>query len=285
MQETAVEFVDLWFYKPDGFDELGGVWPVRIGNNIAKPSYKNGPRQTPYCNMHFIREGQVQLFYGGQEVILRKGDIFCKFPNTTYSYQIVPSEKPLRMTWITFDGHQARQILAMTGFAEDKPYRRASVDKDMEIVLQQMFQWCKGDSRKQLMTMYSLMYRIFSKLLPDKDHEPPHTPSDWVRKSLDFIHAYYAEKITVDDVAKYVRLHRTYLSKIFTKEVGVPPSRYLIQMRLDRGKQLLLESMLSVTEIALSVGYPDIYSFTRAFTRRFGLSPGGVRKQTGGRLE
>ncbi|GAA3406808.1 AraC family transcriptional regulator [Paenibacillus hodogayensis] len=281
MHETALEFIDMWLFKPDGFDELGGVWPVRIGTNIAKPVYRNGPRQTPYCNMHFIREGQVQLFYGGQQVVLGKGDIFCKFPDTIYSYQIVPGERPLRMTWMTFDGNQARQILAMTGFAEDRPYRRAVVDKDMEIVLQQMFQYCKGHSRKHLMTMYSLMYRIFGKLLPDKDYDPPHTAHDWVRQSLDFIHAYYGEKISVEDVAKYVRLHRTYLSKIFTKEVGMPPSRYLAKMRLDRGKQLLLDSSLTVTEIALSVGYPDIYSFTRAFTRSFGVSPGGFRKGQG----
>jgi AraC-like DNA-binding protein len=281
MRESAVEFSDLWYYKPDGFDELSGVWPVRIGQNIAKPNYSNGPRQTPYCNIHFIREGKVRLFYGEQQVVLGEGDIFCKFPNTVYTYQIVPSEQTLRMAWITFDGQQARQILTMVGFAEDKPYRRGNIDRDIEIELQQIFQWCKGNNRKQLMTMYSLMFRIFSKLLPDKDIEPQQTPIEWVSRSLDFIHAYYSEKITVEDVAKYVRLHRTYLSKIFKKEVGMPPSHYLIKMRLDRGKQLLLDSPLSVTEIALSVGYPDIYSFTRAFTRCFGVSPNGIRKQSG----
>lgn len=279
MQETAVEFVDLWFYKPDGFEELGGVWPVRIGHNIAKINYRNGPRQTPYGNMHFIREGRVELFYGGKQVVLGKGDIFCKFPDTIYSYQMVPGDRPLRMTWVTFDGRQAREMLVMTGFSEDQPYRRGALDPDMELVLRQMFEWCKGDSRKHRMTMYSLMYSIFSKLLPDRDYEPLPTHNDWVRKSLDFIHAYYAERITVEDVAKYVRLHRTHLSKIFTKEVGKPPSDYIIQIRLDKGRQLLLESTLSVTEVALSVGYPDIYSFTRAFTRKYGKSPNGMRKQ------
>lgn len=280
MQETAVEFVDLWYYKPDGFDELSGVWPVRIGQNVAKPNYSNGPRQTSYCNMHFIREGKVRLLYGGQQVVLGQGDIFCKFPNTVYTYQLVPSEQDLRMAWITFDGLQAKQILTMSGFAEDRPYRRGGLDKDIEIVLQQIFQWCKGNSRKQLMTMYSLMFRIFSKLMPEKDSEPRQTQNDWVRQSLDFIHAYYSEKITVEDVAQYVRLHRTHFSKIFTKEVGMPPLNYIIEMRLNRGKKLLLESTLSVTEIALSVGYLDIYSFTRAFTRKFGVPPNKVRKQT-----
>ncbi|MFD0960483.1 AraC family transcriptional regulator [Paenibacillus chungangensis] len=279
MQETPLEFIDIWYYKPDGFAELGGVWPIRIGTNIAKPNYRNGPRQTPYCNIHFIHEGHVKLIYNGGQVVLGKGDMFCKFPNTIYTYRIANPEHPLRMTWITFDGLQAREILLMTGFADEQPFQRGTVDKDMELLLQQMFQRCKGDSRKQLMTMYSLMYRIFSKLLPDARSSDAETPSDWVSKSLDFIHAFYTEKITVDDVARYVGLHRTYMSKIFTREVGMPPSEYLIKTRLEQGKKLLLESALSVTEIALSVGYPDIYSYTRAFTRQFGSSPNAIRKE------
>lgn len=280
MQENAVEFMELWYYKPDGFVELGGIWPVRAGYNIAKPNYCNGPRQTPYCGLHFIREGKVQLFYGGQNIILSEGDIFCKFPNTIYTYKMVPSDKSLRMAWITFDGLQAKQILTMIGFSEGTPYLIGSFDKDIEMVLQQIYQRCRGNSRKQLMTMYSLMYRIFSKLLPDQEHEPKQTQNDWVRQSLDFINAYYTDKITVEDVAKYVQLHRTHLSKIFTKQVGVPPSKYIIQVRLDQGKKLLLEGELTVTEVALSVGYPDIYSFTRAFTREFGVSPNTMRKQS-----
>ncbi|WP_256760391.1 AraC family transcriptional regulator [Cohnella sp. WQ 127256] len=279
MQETLVEYVDMWYFKPDGFAELGGVWPIRMGTNIAKPTYRIRPRQIPYCNIHFIHDGQVELIYGDRKVVLGKGDMFCKFPNKIYSYQIANPQRHLRMTWFTFDGHQAQQLLTLIGFAQDKPFQRGAVDKDIELVLHQIFQRCKGNGRKHLITMISLMYRIFSKLLPDTDSKLPPSQSDGVNKCLDFIHAYYSEKITVADLSKYVGLHRTYLSKIFTKEVGMPPSDYLIKTRLDQGKQLLQDSSLSVTEIASSVGYPDIYSFTRAFTRRFGCSPNTFRKQ------
>ncbi|MDF2724820.1 MAG: AraC family transcriptional regulator [Paenibacillus sp.] len=282
MKDNPVEFVDLWFYNLEALSEWTELRPVRIGQNIAKPNYSNGPRQTPYCNMHFIREGKVELSYGGQQVTLSQGDMFCKFPNTVYTYRIVPSNKPLRMAWITFDGAQALHILKMTGFSEHKPYRLGGVDPDVEIVLQQIFQWCMGNSRKQLMMMYSLMYRIFSKLLTEGEEERKHPRNDWVRQSLDFIHAHYTEKITVEDVAKYVCVHRTHLSKIFTKEIGIPPSTYIIVKRLERGRQLLLESALTVTEIALSVGYPDVYSFTRAFTRKYNVSPKTFASHAGG---
>jgi transcriptional regulator GlxA family with amidase domain len=47
---------------------------------------------------------------------------------------------------------------------------------------------------------------------------------------------------------------------------------------MDRGGQLLLDTSMSVTDIALSAGCPDIYSFTRAYPRHFGEPPGFARK-------
>jgi AraC-like DNA-binding protein len=56
------------------------------------------------------------------------------------------------------------------------------------------------------------------------------------------------------------------------------PTHDLIKLRMDRGGQLLLDTSMSVTDIALSAGCPDIYSFTRAYPRHFGEPPGFARK-------
>lgn len=278
MQEYAHEYAERWIHDTDSFDKNSGLYLLHMGHNIAKPNYSHGPRQTGHYTIHFVREGRLQFLYGGNEVVLGKGDMFCKFPNTTYTYRLAPSDSKLRMIWFAFNGSQVPELMTMVGFTHDNTYQRKVVDPDLESVFHQMIQLPKNLGRKQLIQWNSYMFRIFAKLLPEQEQTAaPRSPDFWLRKSLDFIHTCYAEQITVNDIAAYVNIHRTHFSKTFTDHVGIPPVKYLQNVRLDKATQLLKETSLSVTEIALTVGYPDLFSFTRAFTRQFGCSPSRVR--------
>lgn len=64
----------------------------------------------------------------------------------------------------------------------------------------------------------------------------------------------------------------------FKEECGVSPMKYLAKLRMDRAKLLLLEESMSVREVAASVGYSDIYSFSRSFRNNCGCSPLQYRK-------
>lgn len=249
-----------------------------MGHNIAKLDYGIGPRQKAHYTIHFVREERLQFLYGGHEAELGKGDMFCMFPHTSYTYRVAPSEASLKMIWFAINGSQVPELMALAGLNPDNTYQRKVVDFDLESILHQMTQLPKNLSRKHLVLWNSLMYHIFAKLIPEQEESPaPRTPDFWLRKSLDFIHTCYAEQITVNDIASYVNIHRTHFSKTFTEQVGVPPVKYLQNIRLDKASQLLKQTSLSVTEIALTVGYPDLFSFTRAFTRQFGVSPSRVR--------
>jgi AraC-like DNA-binding protein len=278
MQEFFHEYAERWLHTPDSFDRRGGLFLVHLGHNIAKPNYCTGPRQAAHYTIHFVREGKVEFMSGKESVILGKGDMFCKFPHTTYMYQIVPGETPLRMMWIAFDGNQALELMTLAGFSHERTYRRNVLDKDMDVILQQIYKTPKHLGKKQLANLYGLMYRMFSQLLPEQENATSSQAKElWVQQSLDFIHACYMEKINVNDIATYVGVHRTHFSKTFTEEIGTAPAKYLQNLRLDKAKQMLQQTRLTVTEVALSVGYLDLFSFTRAFTRQFGCSPSRMR--------
>ncbi|MBE1444786.1 MULTISPECIES: AraC family transcriptional regulator [unclassified Paenibacillus] len=278
MQEYAHEYAERWIHETDSFDMGSGLFLLHMGHNIAKPDYSNGPRQKAHYTIHFVREGRLQFLYGGSEVELGKGDMFCMFPHTSYTYRVAPSDDRLKMIWFAINGSQVPDLMMMAGFTPEQPCQRKVVDPDLESILHQMIRLPKSLSKKHLVLWSSLMYRIFSKLIPDQEPAPaPRTPDVWLRKSLDFIHTCYAEPITVNDIAAYVNIHRTHFSKTFTEHVGIPPVKYLQNIRLGKAAQLLKQTSLSVTEIALTVGYPDLFSFTRAFTRQYGVSPSRVR--------
>lgn len=92
------------------------------------------------------------------------------------------------------------------------------------------------------------------------------------------IEARHAEPLALRDLAAVVGLHPAYLSTVFRQAVGVPPLRYLGQFRLDRVRELLLTTELSMDQIARRTGFADPAYLSRAFRRAEGVSPTAYRR-------
>ena len=84
--------------------------------------------------------------------------------------------------------------------------------------------------------------------------------------------------ITVESIAKYVNLERTYFSVLFKKHTGISPKQYLLNYRMKIAAELLTKNSSSVSVIANSVGYTDIYNFSRMFKKHFGVAPRTYKK-------
>lgn len=93
-----------------------------------------------------------------------------------------------------------------------------------------------------------------------------------------FIEKNYAKEISLNIIAKASGLTPSYFSALFKKEMGETLSNYIIRYRLDIAKQLLRETRLSISEIASSVGYPDIKYFSRLFKKHMNITPSEFRK-------
>jgi YesN/AraC family two-component response regulator len=69
-------------------------------------------------------------------------------------------------------------------------------------------------------------------------------------------------------------LSPVYISKIFKEETGESPINYLIKIRLEKAKDILLNSDSgSIKNIANQVGYDDVYHFSKLFKKYYGISP------------
>jgi len=97
-------------------------------------------------------------------------------------------------------------------------------------------------------------------------------------RALRFIQVHAYRGIVVDDVLDEVPISRRYLEREFKKHLGRLPAEEIRRLRLDRGKELLVESELSIEEIALACGYAGATQFGVAFSKRFGRTPLAYRK-------
>lgn len=106
--------------------------------------------------------------------------------------------------------------------------------------------------------------------------------ADAMQKAVKYVNAHYAEEITLEDVARSVKLSPTYFSKLFSEEMGCRFTSYLNGLRVERSKLLLRDTDIPLVDIAGLVGYEDQSYFTKVFRKVAGLSPGKYR-ESGGR--
>lgn len=105
--------------------------------------------------------------------------------------------------------------------------------------------------------------------------------ADILQKAVNYVHANYPGKLTMEDMARHVGLSRSYLSTIFKAELGSSFSQFVNTIRIDKSKELLSGTSLSLAEIAAAVGYADQSYYTKMFARLEGQSPGAYRKNRG----
>ncbi len=99
-----------------------------------------------------------------------------------------------------------------------------------------------------------------------------------VRGAVRFVHEHIEEKFLIADVAESVALSESRLRAVFREMVGVPLGEFVLRSRLNRACALLGRAEMSVSEVARACGFESLYSFSRAFKRRRGVSPSAYRR-------
>jgi AraC-like DNA-binding protein len=94
-----------------------------------------------------------------------------------------------------------------------------------------------------------------------------------------YLHEHASEPITLATLSRVAALSPFYLVRVFKSHVGIPPHRYLTVLRVERARQLLEVSSLSVTQIAQRAGFGTVSHFSTVFRTRVGLSPSQYRKR------
>ncbi len=94
-----------------------------------------------------------------------------------------------------------------------------------------------------------------------------------VRQAVTFMQNNLESPVTVADAARAVTLSVPYFCTIFAQQTGQNPGDYLIELRLERAKNYLAHTSMSVMEVCVALGYSPSY-FSRLFKQRVGQTPG-----------
>ena len=102
--------------------------------------------------------------------------------------------------------------------------------------------------------------------------------ADRVEAVKAYLATHFAERLTLDEIARAVAISPFHLARIFQQHAGVPVHRYLTQLRLRAALERLADGADDLTVLALELGFSSHSHFTDAFRREFGRPPSATRK-------
>ena len=127
-----------------------------------------------------------------------------------------------------------------------------------------------------------LLQRLEATLLAREQQMIPRRESDaaaLAERVRLYLQENYDQPVDFSSLADSLAVSAPYLSKLFHEQEGKSPSRYLTDLRMRKAQKLLMDTQLTVREIAVRVGYPDPFHFSRNFKNAMGISPAQFREE------
>lgn len=252
------------------------------GFQKCEPNHSYGPAVRDYYLFHYIFSGQGLYQVDGRTYNLSEGQGFLIFPKQL-TYYNADSENPWVYAWLGFSGLMADEYVRASGFDRKNPIWYGKKD---DFICDCLLKMCdihlkNPASRVKLIGYASLFLSRMMETASKNTLNSNITNSQeyYVKAAIEYMEHFYQDRLTVNDIANYVGLNRSYLGSIFNKHLKMSMQEFLISLRMRKACELLNYHDISVGDVARSVGYQDQFHFSKLFKRVMGMSPLNYRKQ------
>lgn len=242
------------------------------------------------CRLFYILGGEGKIFINGSYFLLNKHTLFYCCGGLDYTIEAL---KPMQLYSINFDLSQnhSKQI---TPFPP-QDYAKSGINAPVEsfIIKNSWFLNSflileNGISFKntimEIIKEYSSQKNYFresssstlKKLLTELHRTNISTPDssyDTIKKITDYIELNFKNEIKNSELALIAGMHEYYLNRIFVKHVGISMHKYILKLRINESKYLLLNTYMPVSDIALQVGFNSYTHFVTYFKKETSMSP------------
>lgn len=101
-----------------------------------------------------------------------------------------------------------------------------------------------------------------------------------IQRSADYVTAHLGQPIRVRDIAAELQISESRLNKTFNDVLGLPPSKYFMNMKMCRAEELMCTTDKTVDEISVLLGFSSAFHLSRVYKETFGISPTKARKRS-----
>ena len=220
-------------------------------------------------------KGYLKIYDHTYEI--RKGMLCFTFPHIPHTYG-ADKENPWSIYWAHFLTGDAQiadlmsryKITPETPVMEDLDYTQLS--EGFQRILTDIYRTTPHGLRYRQSIFSELIFKIFflRSQMEQKD--------SWMNLVIEYVHSHLAERLTLDDIANALHVSKYHLSHKFSKELGISVRQYIMEVRMNQAKTLLVSTQKDIREIAELCGYDNSMYFSNAFKTKTDCSPTYYRK-------
>ena len=218
---------------------------------------------------------------GGQVYQLKAGDSLLIWMHQAHSYYTEGHSK--HQLCVFAPELVQRFFVAYTGYQPTTPLIPAESGTLIQWLMAQL------KDEKNRFSCVGILYVLCGEIekyatLEPQQKKEREVGADLLAQMLTYINDNYQNDCSLDTISRALRYEKTYLSKFFSRHIGITLSEYVLQLRLAHAGQLLLNGDTSVIEVGEASGFNSLRTFNRNFIDYYGMTPSQYRIEKGGTL-
>ena len=237
----------------------------------------------------YLERGSQVFEVHGREYHLRGGDVFVTLPDEPHSTGGSPSE-PGVLFWLNV--RLPRTGRGLLGLPRDDsrqlvdalsrlPHRHFRATQQTKLLFKELFRW--HDSREiphRAVRLRSAITRLLLDVIDASGRRAKSQSSVRITEIMRLVGTHPEEDFRLDDLAQRARLSLSHFKKRFKAETGLSPRQYILRDKIQAAKRRLDEPSVSVTDVALDLGFVSSQYFATVFKRITGMTPTQYRRQS-----
>ncbi|MBR5307810.1 MAG: AraC family transcriptional regulator [Clostridia bacterium] len=240
-----------------------------------------------YYEVFLIADGKVYHNVNGEKILLEKGDLLFIRPDDTHVLSYY-REESFSIANLAFTSEICDSLFAYldggcnVGLLKSSPLPpcvRLPLKETERLIytLQSINTASYTDSAEKILKMKSVLFDVFSKYF-SKYTVSESGFSAWFEYLCEELKKPSVFRESKPDMCAICGKSKEHISRVFKRNLGITPSEYLCEIRLNYAANLLKNTNLSILEVSLEAGFDNLSWFYRRFNERFGVAPRGFRR-------
>lgn len=254
------------------------IYVNSTGSSVYEDDFFGGHRSgRKDYHLLYLYSGELNITYGKKSDVLKCGQLIIIPPKTPFSYSNTKKSRTEYM-WINFTGSKAESLINAAEIPTNKPFTVTIPQYIFEGFETFFTEFRHRPFLYELSISYKLAHLmvLFSRSTGGRVRNKKSGP---LTDTLIYIGENYTQDISTEKLAEMEHLSCAHFRRLFKEKTGMTPTQYITAMRLKYAEQILLETDLSIKEVAKSVGFSDQLYFSKVFSNHFGFSPTEFRKR------